>query len=510
MGRFKRAAKKRRKLKLAMIGPSGSGKTMTSLMFALRLRELDAAELGVDLDTLELPLVVDTEHGSASDYADAYPFDHAPMRPPYDPDRLVNALAAAAEDGYGVVVIDSFTHFWAGEGGVREIVDASGSGKFSGWKVGTPKHNRVVNAVLAYPGHVIVCMRARTEYVVTPDGKPQKVGVGADQRPGVEYEFQVMFELDAPPRDGDGVHRLTVGKSRLGALLPVGSSVANPTGQAMDVIYEWLTSGAEDAPEPAGPVAAPTPEPTPAPAPAAPASAGQEPAPAPAPEPAPAGEPDATRSLAWMTKTEGESVADRNRRIAWRVLDRGDARGAVAVDEKVSTDTVRKAVKAAEAEREAEARGDGPQDAGAGTPETPAEPPAPPAGPDVPVEASQAPQAPAEAPSAANPLPSGAPVASTAETLSALKSSVYPKAWTKDTVDGFYAVMVELDALSKPAGGWETLLDARAQEWYGRPLKDTTDEHGRNLVERLTTTKLALAERKAAEDAAREPVGAAS
>jgi hypothetical protein len=70
--------------------------------------------------------------------------------------------------------------------------------------------------------------------------------------------------------------------------------------------------------------------------------------------------------------------------------------------------------------------------------------------------------------------------------------------------------MVELDALSKPAGGWETLLDARAQEWYGRPLKDTTDEHGRNLVERLTTTKLALAERKAAEDAAREPVGAAS
>ncbi|MEG0635799.1 MAG: AAA family ATPase, partial [Pseudomonas sp.] len=58
---FKKAERKQAKLRLALAGPSGSGKTFSALLMAKGLGGRIA--------------VIDTEHGSASLYADIADFD---------------------------------------------------------------------------------------------------------------------------------------------------------------------------------------------------------------------------------------------------------------------------------------------------------------------------------------------------------------------------------------------------------------------------------------------------
>src|SRR5688572_10982122 len=105
---FTKATKKQAKARIALEGPSGSGKTYTSLLTAKVLGDRIA--------------VIDTEHGSASKYADEFEFDTLAMDR-YDPNVLIQALAAAAAAGYDVVVVDSLSHFWMGADGMLEQVD---------------------------------------------------------------------------------------------------------------------------------------------------------------------------------------------------------------------------------------------------------------------------------------------------------------------------------------------------------------------------------------------------
>ena len=69
MSMFKKAIKSEAKLRLAIAGPSGSGKTYTALSVAAALADGRPVAL------------VDTEHGSASKYADIFGFDVAEMHP---------------------------------------------------------------------------------------------------------------------------------------------------------------------------------------------------------------------------------------------------------------------------------------------------------------------------------------------------------------------------------------------------------------------------------------------
>jgi ATP-dependent protease Clp ATPase subunit len=71
---FRKAVKYGAKLRFAVCGPSGSGKTYTLLQLA--------TELGGPIALL------DTEHGSASKYADIFEFDVLELDS-YDPLRLI-------------------------------------------------------------------------------------------------------------------------------------------------------------------------------------------------------------------------------------------------------------------------------------------------------------------------------------------------------------------------------------------------------------------------------------
>jgi RecA/RadA recombinase len=86
---FTKATKQAAKGRIALDGPSGSGKTFTALTIATTLGERIA--------------VIDTEHGSASKYADLFSFDTLGLHR-YSPQILIDALTAAGNAGYEVVV----------------------------------------------------------------------------------------------------------------------------------------------------------------------------------------------------------------------------------------------------------------------------------------------------------------------------------------------------------------------------------------------------------------------
>jgi hypothetical protein len=229
---FTKATKKAAKGRVALDGPSGSGKTYTALTMATTLGDRIA--------------VIDTEHSSASKYADLFEFDTLGLQR-YSPQILIDALMAAADAGYGVVVVDSLSHFWMGTDGMLEQVDKaakrSGGHGMSGWKEMRPVERQMVEALLAYPGHVICTLRVKTDWVEGENsrGKRQmmKVGTKAEQREGLEYEFDLVASMDLS-------NELTVVKSRCPAL--AGEIVTRPGRAFAETFKSWLDDG-----EPAGP-----------------------------------------------------------------------------------------------------------------------------------------------------------------------------------------------------------------------------------------------------------------
>jgi hypothetical protein len=223
---FRKAVKFGAKLRLAVCGPSGSGKTYTLLKLA--------TELGGPI------AVVDTERGSARKYADLFEFDVLELDS-YDPRKLVEMIDAASQGGYQVLCIDSLSHFWMGKDGELDLVDriarrAQSSNSFAAWKQVTPLHNDLVDRIIGAPMHVLVSLRAKTEWVLERDEKtgktaPRKVGLAPVMRDGIEYEFDVCGEMDQE-------NTLIITKSRCPKL--TGGVFGKPGKEVAEILKEWL------------------------------------------------------------------------------------------------------------------------------------------------------------------------------------------------------------------------------------------------------------------------------
>jgi hypothetical protein len=231
---FRPATKDKAKARVALQGVSGSGKTWTGLAIAHGLSE--GARFAV----------IDTERGAAALYVgvNGIQFDVLQMHR-YDPRDLTKALAAAAQAGYPVVFVDSLSHFWKGTDGTLDQVEKAkskyGGNSFAGWKDGTPMQNEMIDALLTYPGHVVVTMRSHTEWVLQENDRGRKepvaMGMRAEQRKGVEYEFGVVGAMDIN-------NTLTVLKSRCSALHK--RVIQEPDGRALaKELLAWLNDGAE-------------------------------------------------------------------------------------------------------------------------------------------------------------------------------------------------------------------------------------------------------------------------
>ena len=183
---FKKAERKQARLRLALAGPSGSGKTYSALQMAMGLGSKIA--------------VIDTEHGSASLYADAAEYDVMELHAPYTPERYVEAIQAAEAAGYDVLIIDSYSHEWTGPGGCLEINDETAKARFKGntwsaWSETTPRHRKLTDKILTSPLHIICTMRSKTETVQGEGKKIVKLGLKSEQRDGTDYEFTVVLDV---------------------------------------------------------------------------------------------------------------------------------------------------------------------------------------------------------------------------------------------------------------------------------------------------------------------------
>lgn len=230
---FQPAQRTQSKLRLGLIGPSGSGKTYSALRIAQGLGGKIA--------------LLDTERGSGSLYADLAQYDVAELVSPYSPEKYVLAIKQAAQAGYDVLIIDSLTHAWAGEGGILEFVDKASQAtknNFAAWREASPKHNALVDALLGAPMHIIATIRSKTAWDVVKDEKtgktrPVKIGLAPVQRDGLEYEFTTVLELSV-----DG-HIATATKDRTGLF---DGSYFTPSEETGQMLATWLGGGQMSSP----------------------------------------------------------------------------------------------------------------------------------------------------------------------------------------------------------------------------------------------------------------------
>jgi hypothetical protein len=250
---IKKAVKYGAKMRLALYGPAGSGKTYTALKIATEM----AGDKRI--------LVIDSERGSASKYADIFDFDVIEITD-FHPQTYIQAIRMAVQaKEYDVLIIDSASQEWDGTRGALELAGH----RFQNWEKVTPLHNAFIDAMLSANVHVICTMRAKEEHVMETDkdGKPtvKSVGVEPIQRKYMKYEFDVIGALDVD-------NTMSIVKTRCSDLH--GRSFFRAEKEIAEIMKRWLDGIPAPEPQPAPELPAPVPAPEPTQMPARPANDG--------------------------------------------------------------------------------------------------------------------------------------------------------------------------------------------------------------------------------------------
>ncbi|MCK9994628.1 MAG: hypothetical protein Dbin4_03148, partial [Alphaproteobacteria bacterium] len=157
---FKPAVRENVSLLIGLAGGTGAGKTFT----ALRLASGIAGDKPFAL--------IDTENRRSLHYADKFKFDVAELRAPFSPDAYAEAIMAADKAAYPVIVVDSMSHEWAGDGGVLDMQEAElnrmagddwkkrEAVKMAAWIRPKTEHKHMVTKLLQVRAHLILCFRA--------------------------------------------------------------------------------------------------------------------------------------------------------------------------------------------------------------------------------------------------------------------------------------------------------------------------------------------------------------
>ena len=181
--------------KLALMAPSGGGKTYSSLRIATgmleELKKIGQAQNGKIL-------MGNTEHARGRYYANEFKYDIVDLEAPYNPEMFVDFIEYAVSEGYPILILDSTSPEWEGKQGCLELQQAAG-GTYQAWAKITPRHDKFIAAIADSPIHIIATMRGKDQYEMEKsDTKTtvKKLGVGAKQREGFEYEFTSTFLID--------------------------------------------------------------------------------------------------------------------------------------------------------------------------------------------------------------------------------------------------------------------------------------------------------------------------
>ena len=206
---IQKAVRYQRKLRVGAGGPTGAGKTYTTLKVASYIASKTDTRVGL----------IDTENYSSSVYADEFDFDVIALTN-FSPDDYIRAIEEFERSGQKyILIIDSLSHAWMGKGGSLDQVDKKvlqGKDSYTAWRTVTPQHNRLVEKIVGFDGHLFLTMRSKMEHALEKDERTGKntvvkLGMAPVMRDGIEYEVDVYFDLDQD-------HNLTVSKTRFTSL----------------------------------------------------------------------------------------------------------------------------------------------------------------------------------------------------------------------------------------------------------------------------------------------------
>ncbi len=261
MTQFRPAVRENVGLLIGMIGGTGSGKTYSALRLSSGLSGKDPFAM------------IDTEARRGLHYADQFRFDHAELKPPFTPAAYEEAILAAVAAGYKTIMVDSFSHEHAGEGGLLDWHDAevdrmAGQDyakrervNVAAWIKPKTAHKHMVQRLLQINAHLILCFRAEEKIeMVRENGKlvivPKKTMTGINGwvpvcEKNLPFELTASFLLTA---DAPGYPKPIKLQEQHKTLFPLDKPITEESGAK---IAAWAAGGQVKAP------AATTAEPTP-------------------------------------------------------------------------------------------------------------------------------------------------------------------------------------------------------------------------------------------------------
>ncbi|MDT2813773.1 AAA family ATPase [Vagococcus carniphilus] len=205
-----KAKREQIKVPIMVTGASGSGKTVSSLILAKGIVEKKYPDLS-DSEHWEKIGVIDTEHKRSMLYADSTvanveigSFLHIDLEAPFSVGRYTQAFKLLKDSGVEVIIVDSLTHAWSGEGGILEEVERQGKGnpklQMVAWSKVKPLEKEFQRLVTGNSVYVIGTTRSKQAYEMEKDdnGRTQvrKVGLKSDQKDALEYEFAIVLRMD--------------------------------------------------------------------------------------------------------------------------------------------------------------------------------------------------------------------------------------------------------------------------------------------------------------------------
>jgi hypothetical protein len=237
---FRPAVREAVALLIGGIGPSGGGKTFTAMRLASGI-----------VGKGKKFAIIDTEARRSLHYAGMFDFDMGELKPPFRPQAYAEAIKAADEAGYKAIIVDSFSHEWAGEGGIldwqeEELTRMAGEDwkrreacKMASWIKPKMAHKQMVQRLLQVRANLILCFRAEEKIAMEKDSQGKMVIVPKGWQPICEknlpYELTVSFLL-TPDRPGCP-HPIKLQEQHK-ALFPLDKQINEESGKG---ISEWAT-----------------------------------------------------------------------------------------------------------------------------------------------------------------------------------------------------------------------------------------------------------------------------
>ena len=217
------SSKKQAKIKLALQGCAGSGKTYSALLLAY----------GLTNDWTKIA-IIDSENGSADLYASLGNYNVLPLQDNFTPETYIEAIKICEDAKMEVIIIDSISQCW--DCLLEYHANLQGN-SFTNWQKITPRINAFMQKILQSQSHVICTMRCKQDYVLNEkNGKmvPEKVGLKAVMRDGIDYEFTIVFDINMK-------HQCVVSKDRTNLFINKPDFMITPTtGQ---IILDWCNDG---------------------------------------------------------------------------------------------------------------------------------------------------------------------------------------------------------------------------------------------------------------------------